>query len=125
MHLAIDLWDKRVWIAIELNNIVFPKEIVNRVKIINRLKYYINEYDIKVIIVWLPYDLYWKYLKQLNKTERFIEKLKIIFPEKEIIWIDERYTTFEAKNISKWDSKGNIDDISAALILETYLRKYN
>ncbi len=127
MYLAIDLWDKRVWIAISINWIVFPKEIVNRVKIIKKLKTYINNYDIKVIIIWLPYDLYWIKTKQLEKTEKFIKKLKLIFPNQEIVWIDERFTSFEAKEINKKNIKANfkdkIDDISAALILESYLKK--
>jgi len=38
-------------------------------------------------------------LKQLNKTKKFIEKLKIIFPDIKIDTIDERFTTFEAENI--------------------------
>jgi hypothetical protein len=33
----------------------------------------------------LPYDLHGKDLKQLNKTEVFIEKLKNIFKDKEIV----------------------------------------
>ena len=127
MYLAIDLWDKRVWIAISINWIVFPKEIVKRVEIIKKLKSYINIYNIKVIIIWLPYDLYWIKTKQLNKTEKFIKKLKLIFPNQKIIWIDERFTSFEAKEVNKKMTKTNfkdkIDDISAALILESYLKK--
>ena len=127
MYLAVDLWDKRVWIAISVNWIVFPKEIVNRVEIIKKLKTYINNYNIKVIIVGLPYDLYWVKTKQLEKTNKFIKKLKLIFLNQEIIWIDERFTSFEAKEVNKKMTKTNfkdkIDDISAAIILESYLKK--
>ncbi len=122
--IAIDLWEKKVGIAIEINNIAFPKKIVSRIELVRELKKIFSEnesYD--TIIVWLPYDLYWIDNKQLNKTTKFIEKLKLIFPLKKVIWIDERFTTFEAQNINKSfkNNKKEVDDISASLILESYL----
>lgn len=126
MYLAIDLGDKRCWIAITIEWIPIPKEIVNRTLIINTLKKYIKNYDIKVIVVWLPYDLYNTDLNQLNKTKQFIEKLKLIFPDIKIDSIDERFTTFEAENVLKSmnikEIKWKKDDISASLILESYLK---
>lgn len=126
MYLAIDLWDKRCWIAISLEWIAIPKWIVARTKLVDCLKKYINDYSIKVIVVWLPYDLYNKNLKQLDKTKVFIEKLKIIFPKIKIDSIDERFTSFEADNLLRqmWikDTKWKKDDIAACIILETYLK---
>jgi len=121
MYLAIDLWDKKCWLAIELEWVIIPKAIVARVKLIQELKKLIQEYDIKTIVVWLPYDLYWKNLKQLEKTKKFIEKLKDIFKDIFIDSIDERFTSFEADNIliELWmDSSKNVkkDDLSAVLI---------
>lgn len=127
MYLAIDLWDKRCWIAIEIEWLIFPKAIIPRIKLIQNLKKYITEYKIWVIVVWLPYDLYWKKFKQLEKTKIFVEKLKKIFPEILIETIDERFTSFEAENILNeiWikDKKWNKDDLSAVLILESYLKQ--
>lgn len=122
--IAIDLWEKKVWIAIEINNIAFPKKIVSRIELVRELKKIFLENDnYDTIIVWLPYDLYWNNTRQIDKTIKFIEKLKIIFASKKIIWVDERFTTFEAKNINKslGGSKKEVDDISASLILESYL----
>jgi RNase H-fold protein (predicted Holliday junction resolvase) len=48
------------------------------------LKKLIKEYDITTIVVGLPYDLYGKNLKQLEKTNLFIQKLKNIFPNQKI-----------------------------------------
>lgn len=127
MYLGLDLWDKRCWIAIFLEWIILPKEIVARVKIIDCLKKYIKDYNIKIIVVWLPFDLYWKDKRQLLKTKKFIEKLKNIFPELKIEEIDERFTSFEADNIlQQLGQTENIwkkDAISASLILETYLKE--
>ena len=36
-----------------------------------------------------------------SKTKKFIEKLKIIFPNQKIDSIDERFTSFESDNILK------------------------
>lgn len=124
--IAIDLWDKRSGIAIEVQWMAIPKEIVLRVDLINILKKYFDEYKkIDTIVVWLPYDLYWKELKQLNKTKEFIREIERKFKDKKVVWIDERFTTFEAENVlnSFWikDKKWQKDDISASLILESYL----
>ena len=127
MYLWIDLWDKRCGIALELEWVVVPKAIVPRVELVQRIKKLLEEYSITRIIVWLPYDLYGKDKKQLNKTNLFIEKLKNIFPQVHIEWIDERFTSFEADNILQemwgrniWNKK---DDLSAVLILVSYIRK--
>ena len=127
MYLWIDLWDKRCWLAIEVEWIVLPKWIILRPKLITELKKLIKEYNVKIIVVWLPYDLFGKKLKQLEKTKIFIEKLKDIFPDINIESIDERFTSFEADNIlnTMWikDKEWNKDDISAALILESFIKK--
>lgn len=126
MYLGLDLWDKRCGLAVYIEWVVIPKEIVNRVEIVDKIKKYIKEYNIKTIVVWLPYDLYNIDTKQLDKTKKFIEKLKIIFREQKIESIDERFTSFESDNILKSmkvsDTKWKKDAISAALILESYLK---
>jgi putative Holliday junction resolvase len=127
MYLSIDLWDKRCWLAIEVEWIIMPKWIVLRPKLITELKKLVKEYSVTTIVVWLPYDLYGKNLRQLDKTKVFIQKLKNIFPNINIDWVDERFTSFEAdytldllwvKN-KEWKK----DDISAVLILESYFKQ--
>ena len=123
--LAIDYWDKRCWLAIEVENIAIPKEIVDRQKINTYISKYVKQYNINIIVVWLPYDLYWKDLKQLEKTKRFVRELKNKYKSVKIDSIDERYTTFEAERVleSIWidEKKWKKDAISAALILESYI----
>lgn len=124
--LAIDLWDKRCWIALEVEKVAFPKEIVLRNDIFKVIDNYLKNYsDIWIIVVGLAYDLYWKDLKQLEKTKAFIKSLKKRYKNKKIIWIDERFTTFEADNVldTLWqkDKIWKKDAISASLILESYL----
>lgn len=127
MYLSIDLWDKRCWIAVFIEWIVIPKSIVSRANLIKILKKYILEYNVEVIVVWLPFDLYQKDKKQLHKTENFIQKLEKIFPYLRVVGVDERYTSFEASDIlntlGEKDLEWKKDAISACLILETYLNK--
>lgn len=126
MYIGVDLWDKRCWIAIYIEWVVIPKEIVLRANLIKILKKYTDEYNAKVIVVGLPYDLYQKEKKQLEKTKKFIDKLKDLFIGIEVVWVDERFTSYEADNILRelWknNTEGKKDAISAALILETYLK---
>ena len=127
MYLWIDLWDKRCGIAVYVERIVIPKEIISRNKLIDTIKKYIKNYSIKTIVVGLPFDLYGKDKKRLQKTEKFIENLKNIFPEQKIEWFDERFSTFEAENILNimWKNPEiwTKDAISAIIILEDYLKK--
>lgn len=127
MYLGVDLWDKRCGIAIYVEKVVIPKEIIPRVKLIDSLKKYIKEYKIQTIVVWLPFDLYDKDKKQLEKTQKFIEKLENIFPEINIEWVDERFSSFEAESILSFmwekDFFWKKDAISASIILETFLQK--
>ena len=122
----IDLWNKRCWIAVEVAGIAMPKNIVSRVSLINELKKIIKEYGSDTLVIWLPYDLFWKDFKQLDRTNKFIEKLKKIFPDMNIEWVDERFTSFEADrtldDLGQKNKKGQKDAISAALILESYLK---
>jgi len=124
--IAIDLWDKKVWIAIEINGIAFSRWIVPRIDLVKRLGEILSEKnELDTIVVGIPYDLYWVDNRQKDKTEKFIEKLKVIFPLYKIVWIDERFTSFEAISLNEafWNKAKNIDDISACLILETYIKK--
>lgn len=56
-------------------------------------------------------------MRQLEKTQKFIEKLRDIFPEKEIIGHDERFSSFLA-----FEQTGqHRDDLAAAHILQSYI----
>ena len=117
--LALDLWDKRVWIARAKENIAFPLNIVSRPSIISYLKKYHKNSNLKKIVVWLPFDLYGNDDKQLRKTEQFIKKLQEIFPDIDIIWHDERFSSF----IVEGDKNGQKDAQAAQVILSSYLEK--
>ena len=123
----IDYWDKRCWVAVEVAGFSMAKEICARVKIMSIIRKYCKEYNCDEIVIGLPYDLFWKNLVQLDKTKKFIENVKELFPDKEVIWIDERFTSFEADSVLKemwiYNTRNKKDDISAQIILETYINQ--
>lgn len=125
-YIWIDLWDKRVGVAIEREGISFPFSIIPRTKIMDEIKKITKEKSVTAIVVWLPYDLYGIKTKQLEKTKNFIEKLKNLFPDIEVIGVDERFSTFEAEEVNNklWLGKKEKDDIAACVILDSYLQSY-
>lgn len=116
-YIAIDLWNKRVWVAIARQNIAFAHSTVARPLIVSHLKKIISTEQVTHIIIWLPYDLYGIDTRQLEKTQKFIQKLTLILPDIIIIWHDERFSSFQA---SDWFSDHR-DDIAAQCILQSYL----
>ena len=121
----IDYWDKRCWVAVEVAGFSMAKEICPRVKIMWVIRKYCREYNCNTIVVWLPYDLFWNNLKQLDKTKKFIKNVEELFPKIKVVWVDERFTSFEADSVLKemwvYNTRDKKDDISAQIILETYL----
>lgn len=126
-YLWIDLWDKLCWISYTNSWIIFTLPSVKRVELVWSIKRLIKEKNISIIVVWLPYDLYGVNTKQLEKTLKFIDKIKIIFPDILIDSIDERFTTYESINILNelWekDKFSKKDSLSAYLILDSYINK--
>lgn len=126
-YLGIDLWDKRCWLAYSSEWFIFTLPWVARVEIVSAIKKIIKDKNIQSIVLWMPFDLYGKNLKQMEKTKHFSQKLKEIFPEMDIIEIDERFTTFQSLSILKESGNKDIanqkDSMSAYLILETFLNK--
>lgn len=127
-YVGIDLWDKRCWLAYSNMWFIFTLDAVPRFTLVSELKKLLKEKDIWKIVIGMPYDLYGKNLKQLEKTQKFIIKLKQIFKDAEIIEMDERFTTFEAIWFLNdfWNKKEIMekkDSMSAYLILERYLSK--
>jgi len=132
--LAIDYGTKRTGIAVTdpLRIIATALDMVETPKLIDYLKKYFQTEEVEKIIIGLP--------KRLNNTDseiapevrKFIEKFKTAFPEKPIQTVDERFTSSMAQQamitggMKKKDRqvKGNVDKISAVLILQSYMQGF-
>lgn len=131
--LALDVGDKRIGVAVSDPFFLFAtglKVIVreNDNKALEEIKEICQTYKIKKIIVGLPYNMDGSIGAQAKKTVKFTEKLESDF---EIIYRDERLTSFEAEEILKKENKkytknkGLVDIKAACIILQSYIGEQN
>ena len=133
--LGIDYGDSRVGIAITdaLNITVQGLETIHHQEndkvVLKRLEEILNEYEIDTLVIGMPINMNGSKAERVEKTEKFIHKLKCKFNKVNIETIDERLTTVAAHktmnflNIDKKQKKNIVDTISAVYILETYMKK--
>jgi putative holliday junction resolvase len=132
--LAIDYGMKRTGLAVTdpLRIIATALDMVETSKLLEYLKKYFQSQEVEKVIIGLP--------KRLNNTDseiapevrKFIEKFKSAFPDKAIQTVDERFTSSMAQQamiaggMKKKDRqvKGNVDKISAVLILQSYMQGF-
>jgi len=130
--LAIDYGDKRIGVAIsdplgftaqEYETII----VTNNVNHFLRIKEIIDENNVMKVLVGMPFLMNGKKGERAEKTEEFIKKLEK-YVSVPVFTLDERLTTSEAKKImislgqKTGKKKEKIDRLSAALLLENYLR---
>jgi len=95
-------------------------------QLIQRLAELIKEYQVKKIIIGLPLNMNSTSGPRVEKTKKFIEKLKNEFGL-EVITMDERLTTVASHRtmtelgVHKDKKKNIVDMMSAILILQMYL----
>ena len=131
--LALDVGDKRIGVAVSDPFFLFAtglKVIIreNDNKALEEIKEICQTYKKKKIIVGLPYNMDGSIGAQAKKTVKFTEKLESDF---EIIYRDERLTSFEAEEMLKKENKkytknkGLVDIKAACIILQSYIGEQN
>ena len=122
--LGLDIGDKKIGVAVsdELEIISTPLEVIrNDEKVDERIREIINKYNIKKIVVGIPYTLKGIVGPQAKKTFNFVENT-VKNMNVEIDYIDERYTTkIPSKLFGKYSKNKIIDKFSASIILGDYL----
>ena len=133
--LAIDYGDRRVGTAItdELGITAQGLETIehtgNDKAVLLRLDEIMKEYDISTIVVGLPLRLDGSSSERVEKTKKFIHKLKCKYNKIKIETVDERLTTVQAHKtmndlqIKSKEKKNIVDTLSAVYILETFINK--
>ena len=133
--LGIDYGDSRVGIAITdaLNITVQGLETIhhqgNDKMVLKRLEEILNQYEIDTLVIGMPINMNGSKTERVEKTEKFIHKLKCKFNKISLETIDERLTTVAAHktmnflDVDKKKKKNIVDTISAVYILETYMKK--
>lgn len=133
--LGIDYGDTRVGTAItdELGITAQGLETIinngNDKSVLSRLDEIMEKYEISTIVVGMPLNMDGSKSERIEKTEKFIHKLKCKYNKIKIETIDERLTTVQAHKtmnelgIKPKNKKNLVDTISAVYILETYINK--
>ncbi len=129
--LAIDYGTKRVGIAVTdpLKIIATALDTVHSKDIYDFLKKYTKEEEIETIVVGMPKRLNNQDTHVTSHVVGFVRKLKNLYPKINIEVVDERFTSKIAYNSiiksginrKKRAEKGLIDQVSATIILQSYL----
>ena len=129
--LAIDYGLKRCGIAITdpLQIIASPLEAIPSEQLFNFLNGYFAKEEVETIVVGRPTRLNLEDSDITRDVDLLIEKLKTKYREKEVVSVDERFTSKLATEAivssgakkKKRKDKNLIDKVSASLILQTYL----
>lgn len=124
--LGLDIGDKRIGVAVsdELEIISTPLEVIeNSEKVDEKIREIINKYNIKKVVVGIPYTLKGSVGHQARKTIEFVDR-RLKNMNIEVDYIDERFTTkIPSKLFEKYSKKKLIDRFSASIILEDYLKR--
>lgn len=133
--LGIDYGAKRIGIAVSdpLNIIAQGlTTVINSKNTINELVKVIKQYNVGTVVVGLPLNLKGEKACKVEEVERFTNELEQNIACSVIRW-DERFTTKRALQSlaemgvkrKRRQSKATLDQISAALILQSYLDNRN
>lgn len=132
---AIDFGQKRVGIAVTdpLKIIANGLTTVNSHDIWNFLKEYTTKENIEGFVVGNPLQMNNQPSESMKYVEPFVKKLRKTYPEIPVTLIDERFTSklalqamiqAGAKKKTR-QNKALIDQISATIILQSYLEAQN
>ena len=131
--LAIDYGTKRVGLAVTdpLKIIASALETVHSKDVIDFLKAYLDVEEVEAFVVGMPVNLDGEDTNNTPHVKGFVKNLQKTFPHVPVHLHDERFTskialqTMISSGYSKKDrrEKGNIDKISAVIILQSYMEK--
>jgi putative Holliday junction resolvase len=130
--LAIDYGQKRTGIAVTdtLQMIANGLATIETKELEKFIVDYVAKEDVSTIVMGKPTQMNGENSENMKRIEPFFNRLKKLFPDKEIVYYDERFTSVLAhqamlqSGISKKarQDKALVDKISATIILEDYMQ---
>jgi len=131
--LAIDYGTKRSGVAVTDPGqmIASPLETVATHELMNFLRDYFEKELVDLLVVGLPRQMDHSDSESLKQIRFFVQAFKKRFEKIPVEWVDERFSSKMAMDamvqggMKKKDRKvkGNLDKVSAAIILQSYLEK--
>lgn len=129
--LAIDYGAKRTGLAVTdpLGMIASPMETVRSHDLFEFLKEYFQKEDVSEVVIGMPKNTDGTPTNATPLVEAAVNRFRKLFPDKKLFLHDERFTSKMAMDamiaggMKKKDrqNKGNVDKVSAAIILQSYL----
>lgn len=129
--LAIDYGAKRTGLAATdpLGMIASPMETVRSHDLFEFLKDYFEKEEVSEVVIGMPKNTDGSATNATPLVEAAVNRFRKLFPDKKLFLHDERFTSKMAMDamiaggMKKKDrqNKGNIDKVSAAIILQSYL----
>lgn len=129
--IGIDVGKKRIGIAQTdlLKTIANPVGTFSPDEVLLKIKKITENEPVEKFVVGWPLSLSGEEGTATQMVDDFIKKLRHSFPDIDIIKVDERYTSTEARGLmveagipkKKRQEKGRVDRIAAAIILQNYL----
>ena len=132
--IAIDLGTKRTGIAVTdtLKMLANPLVTVETSKLFDFLNAYFAKEEVDTIVLGYPKRLDGTPNEMTPRVVSLKDRLSKTYPEKKLVLIDERYTSKMAmqsmiamgsKKKDRKEKAGNLDKVSAAIILQSYLEQ--
>ena len=132
--IAIDLGTKRTGLAVTdpLQILASPLETIETGQLIAFLKAYCAKEEVETLVLGLPTRLNGQDNEMTPRVLKLKEELEKVFPGKKIALVDERFTSKMAmqsmiamgsKKKDRKEKAGNLDKVSAAIILQSYLEQ--
>ena len=131
--LAIDYGAKRTGLAVtdSLGIIATPLDVVRSHQLEAFLKQYFSREEVSQVVIGMPKNTDESDTNATQPVRSFINRFRKVFPARELILHDERFTSKMAMDamitggMKKKDRriKGNIDKVSATIILQSYLER--
>ena len=130
--LAIDYGKKRCGLAVSdpLRIVAGGLSTVASNELAKFVKDYIAREDVGVIVIGEPHKLNGEESESMMYIRQFLNQLKKVVPDANVVFVDERFTTKIAQRamidggVSKKNrnnKNGLVDMVSATIILETYM----
>ncbi|MFN8323184.1 MAG: Holliday junction resolvase RuvX [Chitinophagales bacterium] len=129
--LAFDYGKKRVGVSVTdpLQIIANTLDTVSTQQIFAFIKEYCSREEVEAFVVGYPYTHGHTQNEIAEYIDKFIARLNLLYPDKQVYKIDESFTSKIAQqtllmsgvNKKERRNKGHLDAISSNLILQTYL----
>lgn len=130
--LAIDYGQKRTGLAVTDNLQMIANGLTTvETKVLEKfITDYVAKEDVCTIVVGKPTQMNGENSENMKRIEPFFNRLKKIFPDKEVVYYDERFTSVLAHQTmlqsgigrKARQNKGLVDKISATIILEDFMQ---